>query len=90
MSELPDRLRAASKRPLHSEAADRIEALEATLERVRKIPDQLRDDFSKGGMPAGALEAIEYIDTALKQHPEPSAQKATLILGHPDGGPRDG
>ena len=61
-----------------------LNAARATIERVHKIPNQLRErcendwlatacknawraDFSKGGMPMGALEAIEYIDAALKQ-----------------------
>ena len=49
------------------EAGDAIEDLQATIKRVSEIPAKLRDDFSRGGMPTGALEAICYIEEALEQ-----------------------
>ena len=45
----------------------RIAELKATIKRVSEIPAKLRDDFSRGGMPTGALEAIWYIKEALEQ-----------------------
>jgi len=63
----------------------RIEALEANIKGVKTFVE------SMDGMPGSQMWRIKKtILEALKQHPEPSAQKATLILGHPDGGPRDG
>ena len=38
-----------------------------TIQRIEAISKQVRDDFSRGGMPMGAQVVLDYIESALEQ-----------------------
>ena len=79
---------------LVEEVLGQAEEFRATIKRIEALPDKIieveRVEHFHATPRSVAKGAANMIREALKQHTEPPAQKATLILGHPDGGPRDG